>query len=176
MRVMVLVLAIVTVSGCATSTRKTFGLALIASSTVAALGFTGYAGFQQSKADDIYHVKGYSYVDGAALKEGIWQAWGIQMGVCAAAAIAGGLLAVVGGEKRSEPSSPDAGELEALAAARSATGCSTLVVVDRKPIASGREYGQAIPLGMTYEIHGCGRALRYQCSGAKCFPAGAEKR
>lgn len=114
MRVMVLVLAVVTVSGCATSTRKTFGLALVSSSTVAALAFTGYAAFQQGKADDIYHVKGYSYVDGSALKEGIWQAWGIQMGICAAAAIAGGILAIVG-DKRSELSAgADAGELEAL--------------------------------------------------------------
>lgn len=87
---LVLVLAIVMASGCAASTRKTFGLALLGSAAVAGTAFTAHAIYNGS-SDETLKIGPNTYTIEGSTKR-LWNTWGLQIGTCAIAAIIGGVL------------------------------------------------------------------------------------
>ena len=56
------------------------------------------------------------------------------------------------------------GETVALDTARLRLRCNGVIVVDRKQLATSKEY----------EIHGCGRVIHFRCSGSTCVHASPE--
>lgn len=98
-RTVLLVLAIVMASGCAASTRKTFGLALLGSAAVAGTAFTVNAIYNGS-SDETFKIGPNTYTIEGSTKR-LWNTWGLQIGTCALAAIIGGVL--VGFSSEPEP-------------------------------------------------------------------------